>query len=58
VLDKDGKPEWTHGLVRGGIGSSFSVARIDDFKYEKLRLGQLSAPAWSAYAIDSVNGAY
>jgi hypothetical protein len=55
---EDGDLVWTHGLVRGGISTSFSVARIDDFKYETLRLGQLSPTAWSAYAIDSINGAY
>lgn len=55
---EDGEVVWTYGLVRGGISTSFSVARIDDFKYAKLRLGQLSPPSWSAYALDSVSGAY
>ena len=40
------------------LGTTINVARIDDFKYEKLRLGQLSSASWSAYAVDAINGAY
>lgn len=50
--------EWSYGLARGSLSTSFSVASIDDFKYASLRLGHLSSFAWSAYAIDSVTGAY
>jgi hypothetical protein len=57
-LVEDGEVTWHYELVRGGIGTTVNVARVDDFKYEKLRLGQLSSASWSAYAIDAVNGAY
>jgi hypothetical protein len=57
-LVEDGEIVWRYELVRGGIGATFFVARIDDFKYDKLRLGQLSTASWSAYAVDAISGAY
>jgi hypothetical protein len=46
------------GLVRGVIGVSVSVARIDAFDYGTLRTGQLYSSAWNAYASDGLVGAY
>jgi hypothetical protein len=46
------------GLRRGAIGSTLYVARIDNFKYDTLRQGQLGTGAWNAYAFDDLNGAY
>ena len=46
------------GLVRGAIATTVYVARINGFAYGSLRYGQLSADAWNAYAIDTLNGVY
>lgn len=46
------------GLVRGAITTSVYVTRIEQFQYGRLRYGHLSMGAWSAYAFDSVGGAY
>jgi hypothetical protein len=46
------------GLVRGAIGSTLYVARLDQFSYAKLRSGQLGTGAWNAYALDNLWGAY
>jgi hypothetical protein len=45
-------------LVRGSITTTFSIARMAAFDYAQLRSGQLTARAWSAYAQDTVAGAY
>jgi hypothetical protein len=46
------------GLLRGPIRSTLSVARIDQFEYGRLRYGQLTKGAWSAYAQDTAMGSY
>jgi hypothetical protein len=46
------------GLLRGAIGVSVSIARIDGFDYGTLRTGQLYSSAWNAYASDGVSGTY
>lgn len=46
------------GLVPGAIDSTVYVARIDEFQFGRLRLGQLSSGAWNAYAVDARSGAY
>jgi len=46
------------GLVPGGISTTVYVARMDGFAYGRLRSGQLGAAAWSAYAVDTISGAY
>jgi hypothetical protein len=46
------------GLVRGAIGSTLYVARLEQFSYAKLRSGQMSSNTWSAYAFDNLWGAY
>jgi hypothetical protein len=45
-------------LVSGALQTYIYVARLDNFAYGKLRLGQLSSNAWSAYAYDAINGTY
>ena len=45
-------------LPAGTITTTTWVARIDDFQYGRLRYGQLSTTAWSAYAFDSQTGLY
>jgi IPT/TIG domain len=46
-------------LVHGSINESFAIARFDSFfDYTRLRYGQLSSTAWSAYALDTATGAY
>ncbi len=45
-------------LLRGVITTSFTVASIAQFDYGTLRTGQLSTPAWNAYAQDQVTGSY
>lgn len=46
------------GLYPGLITTIVNVARIDEFEYGKLRLGQLSSNAWNAHASDGRVGAY
>lgn len=46
------------GLVRGAIRTKVSVARIESFDYGRLRYGQLTDTAWTAYALDSLGGVY
>ncbi len=46
------------GLIRGEITTTVYVARIEDFDYARLRSGHLSTAPWSAYAFDSLRGAY
>jgi hypothetical protein len=46
------------GLVKGPIGTTVYTARVDNFAYSKLRYGQLSSGAWSAYAYDVAQGVY
>jgi hypothetical protein len=46
------------GLRRGALDVGFSIARIDQFAYGGLRMGQLSTGAWNAYAMDSFSSAY
>jgi len=46
------------GLRRGAITTTVYVARLEGFQYGRLRNGQLSSGAWSAYAARSVSGAY
>lgn len=46
------------GLTHGAIATTVSIARLEQFTYGKLRLGQLQAGAWSAYAFDAASGAY
>ncbi len=46
------------GLERGAITSSLYIARIDGFSYGRLRYGQLTPGAWSAFGVDSLPGAY
>lgn len=47
------------GLRKGGsISTTVANARIDGFDYGRVRIGQLGANAWNAYAFDSVAGIY
>ena len=46
------------GLAKGPITTTVYTARIDNFAYTKLRYGQLSSGAWSAYAYDDATGIY
>ena len=46
------------GLMRGAVSTTVYVARIEQFQYGRLRWGQLSTGAWSAYAVDSLDGVY
>jgi len=45
-------------LVHGPIVTGFAVARLPSFDYGTLRSGQLYSSAWSAYAEDTLAGAY
>jgi hypothetical protein len=45
-------------LRRGAITTTVYAARIEDFQYGRVRNGQLTTSAWSAYAARSVNGAF
>jgi hypothetical protein len=45
-------------LAHGRITTTFSVARLDQFSYGRLRTGQLGPGAWNAYAQDVVTGSY
>lgn len=47
-----------YGLVHGAIQTTIYVSRIDAFDYGKVRYGQLTPGAWSAYASDSLGGVY
>jgi hypothetical protein len=42
----------------GAISTYFVVARLPMFDYGTLRIGQIAASAWSAYAEDSASGSY
>lgn len=46
------------GLAKGPIKTTVYTARLDKFSYSKLRYGQLSSGAWSAFAYDASNGIY
>ncbi len=46
------------GLVPGSITLKVSSARIDNFQYGSLSYGQLSPRAWTAYAVDVVQGRF
>jgi len=46
------------GLTRGPITSTLSLARIEGFDYARLRFGHLASGSWSAFAIDSIAGAF
>lgn len=46
------------GLIPGAIDTTVYAARIDQFQYARLRYGNLTAGSWSAYAFDSLGGAY
>jgi hypothetical protein len=45
-------------LVHGPLTTTFSIARLGSFDYGRLRYGQLSSSAWSAYAQDIASGSY
>jgi hypothetical protein len=55
AIPSPGKPL---ALYAGTIRTTVYVARIADFSYGRLRLGQLSANAWNAHAFDGRAGAY
>jgi hypothetical protein len=46
------------GLRQGPLDVAFAIARIDQFAYGELRMGQVSTGAWNAYAMDSRSSAY
>ena len=46
------------GLRHGPIVTDVYTARIDQFSYGTLRIGQLSASGWNAYAGDALTGVY
>jgi hypothetical protein len=46
------------GIYAGSITTTVYVARIADFEYGRLRLGQLGPNAWNAHAFDARSGAY
>jgi hypothetical protein len=46
------------GLPRGGLLVGASAARLDDFEYDRVRYGQLGRAAWTAFAFDTLPGAW
>lgn len=59
-LPKQGDPpkQKPIALYHGAVQTTVYVARIADFHYGRLRLGQLGPNAWNAHAFDARSGAY
>lgn len=47
-----------HDLRPGALQARLTCARIDNFSYARMRLGESSEPAWSAFAVRTFQGRY